>query len=152
MSVPAQAKLLRSYQTSVGEAEKEEEELRKTLDKIYLIRNLRNEMRLAARASGNKENIRRAAHMKMLANSAQVIPDPESYHDPDPDEQSLTITLQTIPLWVGQDGEEAPELCGAVPAEQSYVANVGGELNHSTSSTISTSFTCSTFTPLMKET
>lgn len=36
-------------------------------------------MRLAARASGNKENIRRAAHMKMLANSAQ-----------------------TIPLWVGQ--------------------------------------------------
>lgn len=102
LSVPAQAKLLRSYQSSVGEAEKEEEELRKTLDKIYLIRNLRNEMRLAARASGNKENIRRAAHMKMLANSAQ-----------------------TIPLWVGQDGEEAPELCGAVPAEQSYVANVG---------------------------
>ena len=83
MSVPAQAKLLRSYQTSVGEAEKEEEELRKTLDKIYLIRNLRNEMRLAARASGNKENIRRAAHMKMLANSAQVSPIPDS--DPDPD-------------------------------------------------------------------
>ena len=42
-------------------------------------------MRLAARASGNKENIRRAAHMKMLASSAQ-----------------------TIPLWVGKDEEEPP--------------------------------------------
>ena len=59
--------------------------MRKALDKIYQIRRLRNEMRLAARASGNKENIRRAAHMKMLASSAQ-----------------------TIPLWVGRDGEEPP--------------------------------------------
>ena len=56
-------------------------------------------MRLAARASGNKENIRRAAHMKMLASSAQ-----------------------TIPLWVGKDGEEPPELCGSIPADQSYIA------------------------------
>lgn len=102
LSVAAQGKLLRNYQHTVGEAEKEEEDLRKILEKIYQIRNLRNEMRLAARASGNKENIRRAAHMKMLANSAQ-----------------------TIPLWVGQDGEEPPELCGAVPADQNYVANVG---------------------------
>ena len=97
-----QAKLLKNYQQSVGDAEREEEELRRTLDKIYTIRNLRNEMRMAARANGNKENIRRAAHMKMLANSAQ-----------------------TIPLWVGQDGEEPPELCGAIPADGSYVANVG---------------------------
>ncbi len=73
--------------------------MRKALDKIYNIRRLRNEMRLAARASGNKENIRRAAHMKMLASSAQ-----------------------TIPLWVGKDGEEPPELCGSIPADQSYIA------------------------------
>ena len=77
-----QAKLLKNYQQSVGDAEREEEELRRTLDKIYTIRNLRNEMRMAARANGNKENIRRAAHMKMLANSAQ-----------------------TIPLWVGKMGK-----------------------------------------------
>ena len=69
------------------------------MDKIYHIRRLRNEMRLAARASGNKENIRRAAHMKLLASSAQ-----------------------TIPMWVGRDGEEPPELCGSIPADQSYVA------------------------------
>jgi len=102
VSVAAQAKLLKGYQQTVGDAEKEEEELRRILEKIYLIRSLRNEMRLAARASGNKENIRRAAHMKMLANSAQ-----------------------TIPLWVGQDGEAPPELCGAVPADVTYVAKVG---------------------------
>jgi len=102
LNVANQAKLLKNYQQSVGDSEREEEELRRILDKIYLIRNLRNEMRLAARANGNKENIRRAAHMKMLANSAQ-----------------------TIPLWVGQDGEEPPELCGAIPCDGNYVANVG---------------------------
>eukprot|EP00092_Neocalanus_flemingeri_P001443 GFUD01001541.1.p1 GENE.GFUD01001541.1~~GFUD01001541.1.p1 ORF type:complete len:290 (+),score=110.65 GFUD01001541.1:1752-2621(+) len=102
LSVASQGKLLKSYQQAVGEAEKEEEELRRALDKIYQIRTLRNEMRLAARASGNKENIRRAAHMKMLANSAQ-----------------------TIPLWVGQEGEQPPQLCGAVQADQNYVASTG---------------------------
>ena len=73
--------------------------MRKALEKIYQIRRLRNEMRLAARAAGNKENIRRAAHMKMLASSAQ-----------------------TIPLWVGRDDEEPPELCGCIPANSDYIA------------------------------
>jgi len=102
LSVASQGKLVKSYQLVIGEAEKEEEELRRAVEKIYQIRTLRNEMRLAARASGNKENIRRAAHMKMLANSAQ-----------------------TIPLWVGQEGEQPPQLCGAVQADQNYVAIMG---------------------------
>jgi len=97
-----QNKLIKAYQQTIQDSEKEEEELRKALDKIYQIRRLRNEMRLAARASGNKENIRRAAHMKMLASSAQ-----------------------TIPLWVGKDEEEPPELCGCIPADSSYVAEQG---------------------------
>ena len=37
----------------------------------------------------------------------------------------LAISAQTIPLWVGQDGEEPPPLCGAIPADPNYVANVG---------------------------
>lgn len=102
LSVVNQGKLIKTYQQVISEAEKEEEELRRAVEKIYQIRTLRNEMRLAARASGNKENIRRAAHMKMLANSAQ-----------------------TIPLWVGQEGEQPPQLCGAVQADQAYVANMG---------------------------
>jgi len=102
LSVDMQGRLAKVYSQTAGEAEKEEEELRKALEKIYHIRNLRNEIRLAARASGNKENIRRAAHMKMLA-----------------------VSAQTIPLWVGQDGEEPPQLCGAVPADQNYVAKTG---------------------------
>ena len=102
VTVSAQGKLSKSYLQAIADADKEEEELRKALDKIYQIRNLRNEMRLAARQNGNKENIRRAAHMKMLA-----------------------ISAQTIPLWVGQDGEEPPPLCGAIPADPNYVANVG---------------------------
>jgi len=97
-----QQKLLKSYQQAVQDAEKEEEELRKALSKIYHIRTLRNEMRLAARNAGNKENIRRAAHMKMLASSAQ-----------------------TIPLWIGREGEDIPQLCGSVPADANYVAKPG---------------------------
>lgn len=93
----ALTKLIKSYSQTAGEAEKEEEELRGALE----IRALRKEIRLAAKASGNK-NIRRAAHMKMLA-----------------------ISAQTIPLWVGQDGEEPPELCRAVQADQAYVAKAG---------------------------
>jgi len=97
-----QHKLLRSYQQAVQDAEKEEEELRKALEKIYQIRTLRNEIRLAARNAGNKENIRRAAHMKMLASSAQ-----------------------TIPLWLGREGQEIPQLCGSIPADVNYVAKQG---------------------------
>jgi len=102
LSVASQSKLQKSYQQSIGDADREEEELRRTLDKIYQVRTLRNEMRLAARQQGNKENIRRAAHMKMLA-----------------------ISAQTIPLWVGEEGDEPPPLCGAVPADPNYVAKIG---------------------------
>jgi len=99
LSVPLQGKLVKAYSQVSAEAGKEEEELRKALEKIYQVRALRNEIRLAQKASGNKENIRRAAHMKMLA-----------------------ISAQTIPLWVGQEGEQPPELCGAVEASPNYVA------------------------------
>jgi len=102
LSVASQSKLQKSYQQSISDADREEEELRRTLDKIYQVRTLRNEMRLAARQQGNKENIRRAAHMKMLA-----------------------ISAQTIPLWVGEEGDEPPPLCGAVPADPNYVAKIG---------------------------
>lgn len=61
-------------------------------------------MRIAARNAGNKETIRRGALMKMLATSAQ-----------------------TIPLWVGREGEDPPPLCGAIPAEANYVAQTGKE-------------------------
>jgi len=65
------------------------------------IRSIRNERRIQARNAGNKETIRRGALMKMLQSSAQ-----------------------TLPLWVGKLGEKAPPLCGAVPAEPTYIAKV----------------------------
>jgi hypothetical protein len=34
----------------------------------------------------------------------------------------LAISAQTIPLWVGRDGEEPPELCGCIPADPSFTA------------------------------
>lgn len=76
--------------------------LRKALSKIYEIREIRHEMRIASRNAGNKETIRRGALMKMLASSAE-----------------------TIPLWVGKEGESPPALAGAISAEGSYVATCG---------------------------
>ncbi|CAB4069341.1 SGF29 [Lepeophtheirus salmonis] len=57
---------------------------------------------LLRQALRNKETIRRGALMKMLA-----------------------ISAETIPLWVGREGEEAPPLCGAIPPESNYTANPG---------------------------
>lgn len=97
----AQQQKLKSLYTAVADAEHEEELLRKALTKVNEIRSIRNERRIQARNAGNKETIRRGALMKMLQGSAQ-----------------------TLPLWVGKPDEKAPPLCGAVPADASYVAKV----------------------------
>ena len=34
----------------------------------------------------------------------------------------LASSAQTIPLWVGRDGEEPPELCGCLAADPDYIA------------------------------
>lgn len=85
----------------MADAEQEEELIRNALTKVNEIRSIRNERRIQARNAGNKETIRRGALMKMLQSSAQ-----------------------TLPLWVGKIGEKAPALCGAVPAEPTYIAKV----------------------------
>ena len=89
------------YSAAVADAEQEEELIRSALTKVNEIRSIRNERRIQARNAGNKETIRRGALMKMLQSSAQ-----------------------TLPLWVGKLGEKAPPLCGAVPAEPTYIAKV----------------------------
>ncbi|KAK6624777.1 hypothetical protein RUM43_003835 [Polyplax serrata] len=99
--IPHQQKL-KSLYTAVADAEHEEELLRKALTKVNEIRSIRNERRIQARNAGNKETIRRGTLMKMLQGSAQ-----------------------TLPLWVGKPDEKAPALCGAVPADASYVAKPG---------------------------
>lgn len=97
----SQQQKLKSLYTAVADAEHEEELLRKALAKVNEIRSIRNERRIQARNAGNKETIRRGTLMKMLQGSAQ-----------------------TLPLWVGKPDEKAPALCGAVPADASYIAKV----------------------------
>lgn len=57
---------------------------------------------LQARNAGNKETIRRGALMKMLQ-----------------------ISAQTLPLFVSKPNEKIPPLCGAIPADSTYVAKPG---------------------------
>lgn len=98
-----QQKLKNLYSAAVTDAQQEEETLRKALGKINEIRAIRNERRIQARNAGNKETIRRGALMKMLLSTAQ-----------------------TLPLYVGKaPGAKAPPLCGAVPAEPTYIAKMG---------------------------
>lgn len=97
-----QQQLKRLYKLSVNDAAQEENLIRLALSKIQEIRTIRNERRIQARNAGNKETIRRGALMKMVEMSAQ-----------------------TLPLFVGKLNERIPPLCGAVPAESSYVAKAG---------------------------
>lgn len=103
MTSQHQSKLKALLKTTLNQAEQEEDAIRKALEKINEIRNIKNErQRLQARSGGNKELIRSGTRMKMLFNSAQ-----------------------TLPLFVGKVGEKPPPLCGAIPAEPGYVAKVG---------------------------
>ncbi|XP_008548731.1 SAGA-associated factor 29 [Microplitis demolitor] len=98
-----QQKLKTLYNSAIQDAQQEEELLRSALSKINEIRAIRNERRIQARNAGNKETIRRGALMKMLQSTAA-----------------------TLPLYVGKTpGAKAPALCGAVPAESTYVAKMG---------------------------
>ncbi|XP_012220082.2 SAGA-associated factor 29 [Linepithema humile] len=98
-----QQKLKNLYSAAVTDAQQEEEILREALSKINEIRTIRNERRIQARNAGNKETIRRGALMKMLKDTAQ-----------------------TLPLYVGKTpGAKPPPLCGAIPAESTYIAKMG---------------------------
>ena len=90
------------YNDAIKVSSKEEKLLRKALSKIYEIRDITHEIRIKSRNACSKETMRRGALMKMLA-----------------------TTAETIPLWVGKEGESPPALAGAITAEASYVATCG---------------------------
>ncbi|XP_023293647.2 SAGA-associated factor 29 [Lucilia cuprina] len=100
-NLPVQ-KIKNLHKTCLQDASVEEDSIRKALEKIQEIRNIRNERRIQARNAGNKEAIRRGALMKMVQ-----------------------ISAQTLPLFVSKPGEKVPPLCGAIPAESHYIAKVG---------------------------
>lgn len=97
-----QLKMKMLYKTAITGCVQEENLIRQALAKIHEIRAIRNERRIEARNAGNKETIRRGALMVMLE-----------------------ISAQTLPLFVSKPGEKAPPLCGAIPAESSYIAKPG---------------------------
>lgn len=98
----SQLKIRTQLKSAISQTEQEEDLIRKALQKVTEIRNIKNERRIQARNAGNKESIRQGAWMKMLSSSAQ-----------------------TLPLFVGKINEKPPPLCGAIPAETNYIAKVG---------------------------
>ena len=84
------------------ESQKEEALIRQALSKIYEIHAIRNESRIQARNSGQKEMLRKGQLMKMLQ-----------------------ISAQTLPLYVSKPGEKIPPLVGCIPANSEYTAKTG---------------------------
>lgn len=88
---------------SMSECQKEETLIRQALSKIYEIHAIRNESRIQARNSGQKEMLRKGQLMKMLQ-----------------------ISAQTLPLYVTcKPGEKIPPLVGCIPANSEYTAKSG---------------------------
>jgi SAGA-associated factor 29 len=87
---------------AVIDSQKEEALIRQALSKIYEIHAIRNESRIQARNSGQKEMLRKGQLMKMLQ-----------------------INSQTLPLYVSKPGEKIPPLVGCIPANSEYTAKSG---------------------------
>lgn len=87
---------------AIAECQKEETLIRQALSKIYEIHAIRNESRIQARNSGQKEMLRKGQLMKMLQ-----------------------ISAQTLPLYVSKPGEKIPPLVGCIPANSEYTAKSG---------------------------
>ncbi|KAK2556295.1 SAGA-associated factor 29 [Acropora cervicornis] len=89
-------KLRGLYKTAGSDAETEAELIRKALDKIAIIKALRNDRRMGQKV------MRRGVLMTMLQQAA----------------------LQ-LPMWMGKASESPPPLCGRIQAESNYVAQQG---------------------------
>ncbi|XP_032220466.1 SAGA-associated factor 29 [Nematostella vectensis] len=105
-------KLRGLYKTAMSDAEAEADIIRKTLDKIAIIKALRSDRRSArgGMSSGQgyqdtgepRKAMRRGVLMTMLQQAASQ-----------------------LPMMIGKSSESPPPLCGAVPAEPNYIAQPG---------------------------
>jgi SAGA-associated factor 29 len=100
-----QQKLKPLYTTAIAESETEFEKIRKALEKINEIRGLKNERRMVAKNSGNKETIRRGALMKALQTEAQTMP--------------LFISISK------KGSQKPPPLCGRISPEPNHISKAG---------------------------
>ncbi|XP_020601852.1 SAGA-associated factor 29-like [Orbicella faveolata] len=105
------SKLRGLYKTAGTDAETEVDIIKKALDKIAIIKAVRNDRRIVRGGSsqlGNQETgeprkvMRRGVLMTMLQQAAVQ-----------------------LPMWMGKASESPPPLCGSVQAESNYVAQQG---------------------------
>lgn len=99
------SKLRGLYNTAMQDAEGEAELLRKALDKITEIKAIRENRRFGKDSDRPKPIMRRGVLMSMLQQNAV-----------------------TLPLWVSKPGERPPPLCGAVSADNNYIAKPGDKV------------------------
>lgn len=135
-------KKLRSlYQTTIAESEDEIKSLRQSLDCINQVRLAQNEIRLLQQQSAFSSPSLLNDHQSPSNHRANQN---ESYTDSklsSMPKKKLTVTMRrgvlmsmltqaafTLPLWVGEIGEEAPALCGNIPPDDNYICKPGDKV------------------------
>lgn len=155
LSVFYRKKLRSLYATTISESEEEIKSLRQSLDCINQVRQAQNEIRLLQQQhstlsspvlnghSPNGEN-RDNQNESYIDSKLSLIP-----------KKLSTVTMRrgvlmsilqqaafTLPLWVGEIGEDAPALCGNIPPEEKYYSKPGNKVaalvknSNSTSNTL----------------
>ncbi|VVC29172.1 Hypothetical protein CINCED_3A004999 [Cinara cedri] len=95
----SQKSLISYYETAEQEAAKQEEIIRKALESIYEIRNIRHQ-----KVKSLLQSQRSSTFLKLLQ-----------------------ITATRMPVWFPKNDEQPPPLCGAIEPLPSYVAKSGEE-------------------------
>lgn len=136
-------KLRTLYATTINESENEIKFLRQSLDCINQVRLAQNEIRLLQQQNSFSSPTLANGHSPTNSHSFNQN---ESFIDSKltsnlvPKKLS-TVTMRrgvlmsilqqaafTLPLWVGEIGENAPALCGNIPPEENYVSKPGDKV------------------------
>lgn len=104
-------KLRGLYKTAMADADSEAELIKKALDKIAIIKALRNDRRGVR--SGGRQGYQgeQGEHRKVMRRGVLMT--------------MLQQAASQLPMWMGRSSESPPQLCGAIPAENNHVATTG---------------------------
>lgn len=105
------SKLRGLYKTAGSDAEAEVDSIKKALDKIAIIKALRNDRRIVRGGSGRLGNQETGEPRKVMRRGVLMT--------------MLQQAAVQLPMWMGKSSESPPSLCGCIQAEANYVAQQG---------------------------
>ncbi|KAL9982098.1 hypothetical protein ACROYT_G010895 [Oculina patagonica] len=105
------SKLRGLYKTAGTDAETEVDIIKKAVDKIAIIKALRNDRRIVRGGSSRQGNQETGEPRKVMRRGVLMT--------------MLQQAAVQLPMWMGKTSESPPPLCGSIQAEANYVAQQG---------------------------